>query len=221
MNKVRIGLIDSGVAVSTATASRSFLPAPGGSVFTEDAFADRLGHGTAMAEVLLASTPDCELFNAQVFTGQLTCSAVQVSTALLWLVEQKVNLVNMSFGLREDRPVLRDACELALDKGVILIAAAPARGEPVFPSSYPGVIRATGDARCADDEISYLDTPKADYGANVCSGKNGVAGASVGCAHVSARVAQYLAKSPGASHEQVRVWLSSMASFRGPERRAG
>ena len=153
MNKLRVGLIDSGVTGHPVAASRSFLPAPGGSVFCEDALADQLGHGTAIAGILLESTPDVALFNAQVFATRLSCSAVQVATALSWLVDEGVQLVNMSFGLAEDRPVLRDACERAIDKGVILIAAAPARGEPVYPSSYPDVIRATGDARCMEGEI--------------------------------------------------------------------
>lgn len=221
MNKLRVGLIDSGVARHATATGRSFLPAPDGGVFTEDAFPDRLGHGSALAGVLLAAVPDMALYNAQVFTGKLTCSATQVAAALCWLLEQRVQLVNMSFGLREDRPVLRATCERALDAGVILVAAAPARGDPVFPASYAGVIRATGDARCSHDEISHLDTRQADFGGNVCVGEAGVAGASVGCANVAARVARCLAKSPGASIEQVRVWLSCMASYRGPERRVG
>ena len=125
----------------------------------------------------------------------------------------------MSFGLREDRPSLRMACERALEQGVILVAAAPARGEPVFPAAYAGVIRATGDARCAPGELSFLNTSQADFGGHVRAGATGVAGASVGCAQVAARAAAFLSAHPGGSAAQLRTWLAEQASYRGPERR--
>jgi hypothetical protein len=224
MSRFAIGLIDSGVTglpPDCIAASRSFVVGPEGDVIATDAAVDRLGHGTALASILLHGAPDGALLNAQVFTRRLSCSASQVAAALGWLVEQRVQLVNMSFGLREDRASLRQACERALGEGVILVAAAPARGEAVFPASYPGVIRATGDARCAPGEISFLDTLQADFGAHVRAGDSPVAGASVGCARVSALAAQFLAGRAGATPGQLRDWLAGQASYRGPERRLG
>ncbi len=102
---------------------------------------------------------------------------------------------------------------------MILVAASPARGAPVFPASYPGVIRATGDARCAVGEISSLATAQADFGAHVRVEDDAVAGASVGCAHLSACAATFLDQNPGASLDDLRVWLVERATYRGPERR--
>lgn len=223
MNGLRVGLIDSGVSGppgAAVAASRSFHSAPDSTPVEQEAVDDRLGHGSALAGILLdKGAPGCALLNAQVFSRRLSCSASQVAQALCWLLEQGVDLVNMSFGLREDRQVLREACERAVAAGVILIAAAPARGAPVFPASYPGVIRATGDARCGIDEISFLDTAQADFGGHVRVAGSAVAGASVGCAHVSASASQFLASSPGASVTQLRDWLATRASYHGPERR--
>ena len=217
-----IGLIDSGVAGAPAVsvaASRGFLAAPDGAVCAAAAADDLLGHGTVLAEILLQGAAGSRLLNAQVFSHTLTCSAAQVAAALDWLLEQRVQLVNMSFGLREDRPLLRHACERALEAGAVLVAAAPARGEPVYPAAYAGVIRATGDARCAPGEISFLDTGQADFGGHVRAGASTVAGASVGCAHVTARAAGFLGANPGSSAAHLRAWLAGQASYRGPERR--
>lgn len=220
--ELRVGLIDSGVTGSAATrvvASRGFRRGPEGHGLESAAVDDRLGHGTALAEILLGASPACVLLNAQVFTDKLSCSAHQVAAALAWLVDEGVQLVNMSFGLREYRTGLRAACDLALEAGVVLVAAAPARGEPVFPAGFPGVIRATGDARCSESQISCLATAQADFGGHVRAAGHRVAGASVGCANVSARAIQHLASTPGVSAPRLRQWLATQASYHGPERR--
>lgn len=220
--ELRVGLIDSGVtgpAAARVAASRGFNPGPDGGCVTAEAVDDRLGHGTAMAGILLEASPACVLLNAQVFTHRLSCGAHQVAAALAWLVDEGAQLVNMSFGLREYRTGLRAACDRALEAGVVLVAASPARGEAVFPARFPGVIRATGDARCAGSEISYLATAQADFGAQVRVAGSAVAGASVGCANVSARALQQLARNPHTSPVQLRAWLAAQASYHGPERR--
>lgn len=217
-----VGLIDSGVdadLTASLSASLAFRLAVDGRVAALEPEADRLGHGTALAGILVRRVPGIRLFSAQVFADTLSCSARQVAAALDWLVLHEARLVNMSFGLRRDRDVLRQACARAQAAGVILIAASPARGAPVYPASYPGVIRATGDARCAMDEISCLATSEADFGAHVRSEGGTVAGASVGCAYLSAFAAAFLARNPAASVVDLRDWLTERATYHGPERR--
>ncbi|WP_446731499.1 subtilisin-like serine protease QhpE, partial [Pseudomonas soli] len=118
---------------------------------------------------------------------------------------------------RQDRPVLRLACAEAVAAGVLLCASSPARGEPVYPASYPGVIRVTGDARCAAGQWSWLDTPQADFGAAV--GAAGVAGASLACAAFTGRVAALLREEPGMTRQALLHWLEQHAAFVGPERK--
>ncbi|MFO7552954.1 MAG: S8 family serine peptidase, partial [Haliea sp.] len=190
-----------------------------GAVTAAEPHVDRLGHGSAVAGVLLQRVPGVALLNAQVFDDRLTCSSRQVVAALDWLMAEDVRLINLSFGLRRNSTELAAACARALEQGVVLVAASPARGAPVFPASYAGVIRATGDARCAPGELSHLHSLQADFGACVRAGASGPAGASIGCAHVTAAVAQYLVKDPDASLEEIHNQLVACARFRGPERR--
>jgi subtilisin family serine protease len=221
---LRIGIVDSGVdraAQAAVAASRGFrlVGAPPGDVLAVESRGDRLGHGTAVAGVLRQWVPGVALLNAQVFEEQLTCNSRQVVAALDWLLAEDVRLINLSFGLLRDCPELAGACARALERGVVLVAASPARGAPVFPASYPGVIRATGDARCAPGELSHLDSAQADFGACVRVGSSGPAGASIGCAHVTAAVAKCLLEEPDASLEEIYSRLAASARFRGPERR--
>ena len=150
---------------------------------------DQLGHGTAVATIITNNLP-VEIVSARVFHDKLICTPSQIAEAIQWLTSKKVDIINMSFGLRNDRSVLRESCEQALTNNIILVAAAPSQGKPVFPSHYHGIIRATGDARCTQGEISWLDSSQADFGGYSGRPHLGPAGASIGCASVTASLAQ-------------------------------
>ncbi|MOA36453.1 Subtilisin NAT precursor [compost metagenome] len=126
-------------------------------------------------------------------------------------------LINLSLGLRHDRPLLRAACQRALDAGIVLCAASPAQGEAVYPASYPGVLRISGDARCAPGQWSWLGSAQADFGAPVTAG--GLAGASLACATLSGQIARYLQAHPGSDRAALLDHLRRGAAFMGAERR--
>ncbi|PYB78228.1 peptidase S8 and S53 subtilisin kexin sedolisin [Pseudomonas sp. LB-090624] len=217
--ELRVGVIDSGCSPEQAgdllDARRFWLE--GGQLRDGEMHADQLGHGSAVLASLQREAGPVRLLMAQVFSAQPSTSALQVAAALLWLVEAGATLVNLSLGLQQDRPVLHQACAEALAAGVLLCAASPAQGGPVYPASYPGVIRVTGDARCAPGQWSWLGTQQADFGSYV--GAGGRAGASLGCAALSGRVAALLRDEPGRDRQQVHDWLREHAAFKGPERR--
>jgi hypothetical protein len=220
---IRVGIVDSGIdgpARARVAGAAEFPPAattrdaqPSG-----DGPRDLCGHGSRVGAIV-AATPRVVLFDARVFFDTLLTSAAQAAAAIDWLLECRVRLINLSFGLREDRAVLREACARAVDGGVLLVAASPARGAAVFPSAYPGVLRATGDARCAPGEISWLDTAQADFGAHPRSADGLLAGASAGCAGVSAALAALLASAPSQDNPALLAALRGQARYTGPERR--
>lgn len=218
--ELAVGIIDSGVRNIGTADSRRFVLDENGEVMAASPQTDQLGHGTAMAKVILQQAPGAALYSAQVFSDRLSCSARQVAKALDWLVSREVRLVNMSFGLREDRAVLREACRRAAQAGVILVASSPARGDAVWPAAYEWVISATGDARCGRGEISALGTGQVEFAGHVRCTDERIAGASVGCAHISGFSARCLRENPGVTANQLRQWLDDQASYRGPERRS-
>jgi hypothetical protein len=219
---IRIAVLDSGIEGSVkenVVMSSGFLREPDGGVTETVTTDDQLGHGTALVNVILSEVPTVQLLIAQLFTQKLVCTPLQVASGLDWAVLQGAQLVNMSFGLSHDRPVLREACARALAAGVLLVAASPARGAPVFPAAYPGVIGATGDARCQAGEISFLDSPQADFGGCVHSSVAEVSGASAGCAYVTAKIARYLSSGLAADRDELNQWLIEQACYHGRERR--
>jgi hypothetical protein len=222
-DSVLIGVVDSGYGlmgsyqqgVDRVSASKGFKLS--GELITGPMGQDRLGHGSAVLHVLAQQAPDAHFAIAQVFHERLTTTALQVAAAIDWLVEQRVNLINLSLGLRSDRDVLRIACEKAVTAGIIVCASAPARGEPVYPATYPEIFRMTGDARCTgEEEISFLDTQYADFGGYV-KAPYGVVGASAGCAHLTGHIGRYLSQGGDSRRNLVADWLKDNSQYVGAE----
>jgi len=222
--EVRVGLLDSGLprgpAILRLVLGCGFRLDADQEVTAGMAEPDTLGHASAVADAVLARCPEASFLVAQIFFfGKLVTTAAQAAAGLDWLVGQGAAVVNMSFGLAADRAVLREACARAVARGVILVASTPTHGDPVFPASYAGVIRVTGDARCTAGEFSVLDGSRADFGAHVPTGQ-GIFGASVGTAQVTGEIARYLAAGGTRSADAVRAHLRSLCRYAGPQRRA-
>jgi hypothetical protein len=221
--ELRIGVVDSGHSPAQRVqviAGRRFSLLDDG-LAESDLHDDPLGHGSAVIEAIGRRAPAALFCVAQVFDQRGVTSALQIATAIDWLVTQEVRLINLSLGLRQDRSLLRAACAAAVERGVLLCASSPAQGDGVFPANYPQVLRVTGDARCAEDQWSWLDSAQADFAACVHGTWPGQSGASLGCAALSGHIAAFLVEQPDASNGQVIDWLRQNARYRGPERRLG
>lgn len=199
----------------------------GGQVARRDPVADPTGHGSRVAQLFTAGDAALELLLGQVFLAARAASAATVAAAIDWAVASRANLIHMSLGLGADRAVLAAAVERAVGMGCLIVAAMPARGALVYPAGYPGVIRATGDARCAPGELSHLGPwffggcPRfeADAQDRATTGKftgAGAGGASVGAAWLTRSILQR--RRPATALAAVSA-LSAMARYLGPERR--
>lgn len=220
---VLIGVVDSGHAFSQhlrVEAGRRFW-VDDGQLLCGDLEPDALGHGSAVIEAIARRAPGAQVCVAQVFDRRGVTSAWQLGAAIGWLVSTGVRVINLSLGLRHDREMLREACAFAVEQGVLLCAASPAQGQGVYPADYPQVLRVTGDARCASDQWSWLNSAQADFAACVQGSRPGQSGASLGCAALSGHIAGYLQEQPAASNAQIIQWLQTHAHYHGPERRLG
>lgn len=220
---VRVGIVDSGYPPSLSARvvdARRFAFDDASTVQARAVKPDRVGHGSAICATLAAVAPDAGLVVAQVFEARGVTSAAQIAHAIDWLLTQRVRLINLSLGVRADRDTLRDACAAAIAQRVTVFASCPAQGAPVFPASYPGIVRVTGDARCAPGQWSWLDSAQADFGAVVSSGApRAPAGASIACAALSGHAADWFARHPDADTAALLEHLRANATYIGVERR--
>ncbi|MDN7904096.1 S8 family serine peptidase [Burkholderia diffusa] len=221
---VRVGIVDSGYPPSLSARvvdARRFAFDDASTVQARAVEPDRVGHGSAICTTLAAAAPEAALVVTQVFEARGVTSAAQIAHAIYWLLTQRVRVINLSLGVRADRDTLRDACAAAVAQRVTVFASSPAQGAPVFPASYPGIVRVTGDARCAPGQWSWLDSAQADFGAAVSSGApRAPAGASIACATLSGYAADWFARHPDADTAALLAHLRANAAYIGVERRS-
>lgn len=215
---VRIGLIDSGVSAELARhvdKERRFVGArgKGGRVHL-----DLLGHGSQIAQCVLEHCTGARFVIAQIFGTGREAAVDCVSDAIDWLVQEHVQIINMSFGIAVPSAALERACRDAAGRGVLLVASSPARGMRVFPAGFDDCIAVSGDARCAPGEYSWLDTETTDFGTHpmlVANCPDCGGGASIAAARLSGVVGRLLMS--GAAAADVRRLLQHSANYLGPE----
>lgn len=147
---VRIGIVDSGVEV-THPDLIGCMDKGYDYVLDREAMTDTYGHGTFVAGMIAANdngagsigaSPQATLVPIRCFEGK-TAKVSTISRAIRGAVDKfSCDVLNMSFGLKNDSDTLRDEIEHALDMGVILVASAGNDGTEAvtYPAGYDGVI---------------------------------------------------------------------------------
>jgi len=158
---VKVAVVDSGINAHHSHVQRVeggvsiVLDLEGRVVFGRD-YTDRLGHGTAVAGVIRGKAPEVELYAVKVFDRTLATHPVCLAEAIRWAAEHGMHVVNLSLGTtkRKHAPLLREACDYARARGVIIVAARDWQGRKMYPADLPNVLGVTADEGCEAD--SYL-----------------------------------------------------------------
>ena len=212
---IRVALIDGALADTAPglAAQAWFCEADGGEA------AGR--HAEALAATLRSGNGDLQLINAVVFPGRLATSVKAIGDALDWLLRNPPEIVLCAFGLARASTELTLKTKALQRGGSLIVASAPARGQPVYPAALDGVISVQGDARCAPGELSRLDLPQAAFGAcPVARGHPEVRGASAAAAHMAGILAANWRGSPAASPESLAETLAPALRYHGREKRS-
>ncbi len=151
---VRIAVIDSGVHPGHPHIGRVAggvaVAADGEILDGEEAYRDRLGHGTAVMAAIQEKAPGADYFAVRVFHGALRTTAATLVRAIDWCIVQEMDVVNLSLGAVNDahRPAFADVADRAMAAGAILVAAREANGEPCYPGCLPTVLGVGLDWDC-------------------------------------------------------------------------
>ncbi len=118
-------------------------------------WADRLGHGTAVAAAISEDLPHdrYELLSVRVFGRRLDAPPECLAAGIRWAVERGARLVNLSAGVargsdRHGEAALVRAAKAAGEAGALLVAPASSRGEGLMPgcsSDVPGLVGVEAD----------------------------------------------------------------------------
>ena len=101
----RVGLIDSCGIWPGAVEAAAFAT-DGRRVEQRAVAADSSGHGSRIAQLLLAGDVALELLLAQVFVDSKSTTGAAVAAAIDWARARRAGLIHLSLGLAADRAVL-------------------------------------------------------------------------------------------------------------------
>lgn len=220
---IRIAVVDSGIAPSHPHVGAI---SAGVALVGDDAndTGDRMGHGTAVAAAIRDLAPDAELIPVRVLDRELATSARILSRAILWAVDARVHIVNLSLGTSNEAhvPLFRDALHEARSHGVCVISAANHSGTPWYPGALAhaiGVVASAAIPRrqlrvarsAAGAVVETSPLPRPIEGVPVERNLSGVSFAVANATGIVARALE--AGAPKSSQEMLR-WLEDASEAR-------
>lgn len=129
---------------------------------------DKNGHGTHVAGIIAADggadekgiygvAPAARLFIYKVCGPNGSCYADDIATALRLAADQGANVINMSFGADSEIPLINDAINYAVSKGVLPVAAAGNDGPFAASIDYPGAYATVIGAGAINQTIAVTE----------------------------------------------------------------
>ncbi len=189
-------------------------------------------HGTAVAGIIAASinngegivgvAPEAHLSILKACwyladKRRAVCDSFTLARALSHAIESAADIINLSLGGPPD-PLLARLIHNAIDKGITVVAAAPADTLSGFPTNVPGVLVVAADSAGADSgHLSAVNAPGDEIlVAAPHDSYDFASGSSLAAAHVSGIAALLVAAQPKLSGKEVRqLIVDSPASTRG------
>ena len=233
---VRIAFLDSGISLKHLDAAH--VEAGENLVFPRRDTADRIGHGTATAGIVLGSEelglpglcPEavavplvcCDSYPSGVRAqgdGETMARAIRLAVD-----SYGCRIINISMGMTEDSPALREAVEYALAQGAIIVSAVGNQNETApervyYPAAYDGVVgvgAADGEQAADFSQRNSVDVLAQGVALPTVTNRNSAkaqlrSGTSFSCAVVSGLCAAIWAAEPELSADEVLERLYSTA----------
>ena len=236
---IKVGIIDTGIDLTHPDLKGNIKETY--SVVDGISADDDNGHGTHVAGIIAALdndigvvgvAPKAEIYSVKAFDKMGRGSVSDIIDALQWCVENKVHVINMSFGIGTNSRALKRAIGAAHRHKIIMVAAAGnsgARDSVLYPAKYPEVIAvAASDSKdqAADfssrgPEVNII-APGVDVSSTYINEEyKNLSGTSMACPHVVGACALLMSIS-GTKAESVKKAILSTAKDIGlPEETQG
>ncbi len=169
-NPITVAVIDTGIDRKHPDLKNTLLPGYN----TVDPLSQPVvdSHGTHVAGIIAANkdngiggygiAPNAKVLPIDVFDG-MYASDYSIAQGILYAVEHGAKVINMSLGGAFPSPLIEEAVNKAIEKGVVIVAAAGNDGADYvnYPAAYEGVISVGAVDKNA--KLTYYST----YGASV------------------------------------------------------
>lgn len=122
------------------------------------------GHGTFVAGLIVLSAPDVNIMPLRAFSADGRGTSYDIARAIRYAADNGADVINMSFGLRDEDELIRDAMYYAWQRKVFMVASAGNSSEEDvnFPASDDMALAVTSTNGSND-----FKAPFANFGKSV------------------------------------------------------
>ncbi len=237
-SKVKVAIIDSGIDYTSdidVYLRKNFIPG-------EDAisiiYEDITGHGTSIAGIIAAKdnergiigiNPNVELYSARVLDSNLIAPISRVVEAIYWAIDNKVNIINMSYGTATDSEALKRAIQDAYNEDILIVAAAGNNGEIEYPAAYDEVIAVgsvnskgeRSDSSATGEDLELMAPGEQILSTGGFGGVTVASGTSMASPHVAAVASVLWQRDLNCSSDFIRTLLDLSANKYGDDTEYG
>lgn len=146
---IKIGLLDSGATKGHAAMIGTVIDGWKSDFSNYD---DLTGHGTACAYIIQKMMPSSQIYNVKIFDDTRTTSPKLVVEGIRWCLENGMDIINLSLSIPEIDYYyeFERVCREAIEKNVIIVAAADNLGRACLPA-YLDIVFGVGAASFESD----------------------------------------------------------------------
>ena len=193
---------------------------------------DDNGHGTHIAGTIAAANsmegiigvaPRSVIYPVKAFDNQGSAYVSDIILGIDWCVRNRVDIINMSFGMRTKSKALLDVVNRATKQGIVIVASSGNDGKR-RSIDYPARYSQTISVGASDENRQIADFsnrgPHVDIyapGKNINScwvqGRyHEMSGTSMATSHVSGAIALLMAEKPGLSPDEIKNLIRKTAT---------
>lgn len=235
---IRVAIIDTGIdqdhpdLVANIKGGQNFVTVRGR--IDPNKWDDDNGHGTHVAGIVAAIdnsigvigvAPGASLYGVKVLDKAGSGYVSSIINGINWSISNGIQVINMSLGTSSDVQSLHDACDIAYQAGIVIVAAAGNSGDSNpdndvnYPARYSSVIAVAATdsnnirAPWSSDgpEVAVAAPGVSIYSTYKGGGYSTLSGTSMASPHVAGAVALVLASNPSLTPDGVRTKLQNTA----------
>lgn len=220
---LRIAIIDTGINLTLAPELKSRIESGWNFYDSNDDTSDLSGHGTQVALFAAKHCSQCKIIPIKIAKSGATVGPDDLVRAILYALEHKAVVINLSLGTLEGSQQLENAVAESAKRNVPIVAAAgtgipnpfkPMKLTNVFPQAYQKYVLVISGSR-ALGEPDFLSNFGPEMFLSVPAPEDPttktVLSSSFAAAIVSGAIAEYLRLYPGTSLQELRDRLRRTA----------
>ncbi len=131
---VKVGILDTGSTLPNAVNTNLVAPPADGT--------QQNGHGTAVADLINQIAPSAKLLSWRVADDNGQSNSFMLAQGILAAADAGVDIINISMGSYGNSAILKDAVDVATNKGIKIFASSGNEGydQISYPAGYAGVV---------------------------------------------------------------------------------